>query len=130
MKTVQLTKELRWLDVWVGASYVFMLIAKAASIISLVKVEEFTQAGIQNVALAFETNPWFKVLLGLNHFGVFVNVVLFPGLLIAYYVYVKRQVRQGVVKIDTLTFFVMFALFALLGMMINDLSGLVGLMLR
>lgn len=123
-------KELRWLDVWVGTSYLFMLIAKAASIMSLVKVEEFTKAGIESVALAYETNPLFKVLLGLNHFGVFVNVVLFPGLLMAYYVYVKHQVRKGVVQIETLRFFVLFALFALLGMMVNDMAGLVGLMIK
>jgi hypothetical protein len=103
-----------------------MLIVKLLTMFAFSITNKDTGAEISAVAVAYETNPFFKLALMLGQTGYILQFIILPATAMATYYYFRRRVKQGKVDIDSLTFFVQFAFFSLLVNIFNDLGGLFG----
>jgi hypothetical protein len=113
-------------DILVWASFGMMLVVKLLTMFAFSITNKDTGAEISAVAVAYETNPFFKLALMLGQTGYILQFIILPATAMATYYYFRRRVKLGKVDIDSLTFFVQFAFFSLLVNIFNDLGGLFG----
>lgn len=119
-----LRKEIRYCDWLVWISFGLMLIVKFFSIFLFVQVHEESGAALESVATNYEANPFFKIAIQSKLIGYILSVIILPASVMAYYYYMRRKVLIGKVELDTLTFFVQFAFFAMLINIVNDGAAL------
>lgn len=123
-------KQFRYTDALIWISFILMLLVKFITVFLVVNISEETNTEITQVSTTYEANPIFRIILNLKMLGFIILNIILPASALAYYYYIRRKVIKGKTELDTLTFFVQFAFFALLINVVNDGAGLLGYLLR
>ena len=119
-----LKKEIRDADILVWVSFGLMLLVKFCTIFLFVQISTETKADIEAVVTRYEANPLMELAGKLNNIGLVLGMIILPAGLMALYYLMRRKVLAGKTDIQTLSFFVQFAFFALLINICNDGAAL------
>jgi hypothetical protein len=129
-KKSPIEKEVRKCDWLVVFCLIMMLSVKAMTLFTFAMIHEETKADIDAIATAYEGNDLFKAAISFGKIGIIIETIMLPAFALAFYCFFRKKVLQGKGDLQTLSFIITFAFFALLINMVNDGSILLGKLWR
>ena len=87
-----------------------------------------TKASIENAVAVMEQNIMIHLLMRLNNVATVITVILGPAMMYAVYFVMKKY--MGKERLYLLEFYVSFLVLATVGNFLNDLGGVIGLMIK
>jgi hypothetical protein len=123
-------RELFYCSIFIWVTFILFLITRFVTVIVQHISVNMSQVSFETVMTVMETNPVAKYIFNLQGISYMIQFAVLPAAMMTLYYYFRRRVLKQKMSVEGLSLYVNFAFFICLVDFLNDLSVLLGLLLR